>query len=141
MNRLDLALRIRAYSRDFTNATFRDQDIVSYINEAIDRSAQIIPELRGMIHLPRIDSEVILLPKQYHHLLAVYGAARCFEQDERHFQAGNLMNEFETKMFALKADIESGSIDIIDPTTGLPVEMPYAEESVRDVYFDKRRSY
>lgn len=138
MNRLDLSLRVRSYARDFSNATFRDQDVVSYINEGIERCRQIIPQLRGMKDLLKIEHEPILLPEYYHHLLAVYSAARCFEQDERHFQAGNLMNEFETKMFALKAEIESGDTAIIDPD-GNVVTMPFAEDYVRDVYYSKRR--
>lgn len=137
MNLLDLKLRVYSYARDFTSSTFRDGDVVNYINEGIDRMRQVIPQLREMKHLKKIEDELILLPEPYHHLLSVYSAARCFEQDERHFQAGNLMNEFETKMFGLKVDIDAGDIDIIDPD-GNVVEMPYQEEYVTNRYFANR---
>lgn len=138
MNRLDLIIRVRSYTRDFSNGTFREGDIVHYINEGIDRCKQVIPELRGMQPLLRNEHVLTLLPDMYEHLLAIYSAARCFEQDERHFQAGNLMNEFETKLYGLKVAIESGELDIIDPDGNI-VLSPYIEDNVRDVYFNPKR--
>ena len=35
MNRLDLIRRVRSLTRDFSNAIFRESDIVDYINEGI----------------------------------------------------------------------------------------------------------
>lgn len=138
MNRLDLTLRVRSYTRDFSNATFRESDITTYINEGIDRVMQVIPEFRGMKRLRRAEDEVILLPRMYQHLLALYSSARCFEQDERHYQAGKQMNEFETKLQELNNDIMSGDVVIIDPETGDAIHRPFIEDYVRDNYFSRK---
>src|SRR6185312_11165225 len=138
MNRLDLVLRVRSYTRDFSNVTFREGDITSYLNEGIDRVKQIIPELRGMVKLRKSEDEVVLMPSMYHHLLAIYSTARCFEQDERHYQAGKLMNEFETKLMKLNDDILGGEIVIFDPVTGLEIHRPYVEDYVVDNYFSRK---
>ena len=138
MNRLDLVLRVRSYTRDFSNVTFREQDITLYINEGIERIGQLIPELRGMVGLRKAEDVVTLLPSMYHHLLALYSAARCFEQDERHYQAGKLMNEFETKLQGLSSDVLGGEIVIIDTETGIPITRKLVVDTVQDVYFNHR---
>lgn len=118
MRLLELIRRVRTLTRDFTNSIFREQDILDFINEGIYRVKQIIPELEKLERLVEKEEEPKMLPKEYHHLLAVYSASRCFGQDERHYQATTLMNEFEIKMDKLKEDIENGIIKIIDPDTG-----------------------
>lgn len=55
-----------------------------------------------------------LIPEEYQHLLAVYSASRCFGQDERHYQASNLMNEFEIKLNEFKLAVENGEITLTD---------------------------
>lgn len=139
MNRLELMLRARSLVRDFTNSFFREQDIVNYLNEGIERVMQIIPELKDMTPFSGPTDEVKYLPRQYHHLLAVYCASRLASQDERHFQAGNFMNEFETKLDTLKASLLNGEIEIIDPVTGEPIDS-VREEYVVNRYFDPLRS-
>lgn len=114
MQRLQIIQRVRALTRDFSNSIFREQDIIDFINEAIDRLRQAIPELQDMVHLLAQAQEPVLLPSQYHHLLAIYATARCFGQDERHYQSSTNMNEFETKVEELKSAIESGQIVIKD---------------------------
>lgn len=114
MNRTQIVQKVRALTRDFSNSIFREQDIIDFINEGIDRCKQIIPELRTMTHLLTSQQEIKLLPPQYHHLLAVYSTSRCFGQDERHYQASTHMNEFEAKMDELKTAIANGEIIIID---------------------------
>lgn len=114
MNRTQIVQKVRALTRDFSNSIFREQDIIDFINEGIDRCKQIIPELRTMKHLLTSQQEVKLLPPQYHHLLAVYSTSRCFGQDERHYQASTHMNEFEVKMDELKTAIANGEIIILD---------------------------
>lgn len=140
MNRLELVARVRSLTRDLSNAIFREIDVVSYINEGIERMRQVIAEFETMSSLDENSSRPTLLPTQYHHLLAVYSASRCFGQDERHYQASNLMNEFETKLDGLKSAIEGGKIVIVDPETGAPITSSYREDHVRDVYFNKRYS-
>ena len=118
MTRLELIQRVRAVTRDLSNSIFREQDIVSFINEGVDRFKQYIPQLSKMNHLVETNSSPDILPSQYHHLLAVYCSSRCFSQDERHYQATTMMNEFETKLEELKAAIDSADVVIIDPETG-----------------------
>lgn len=121
VNTIDLIKRVRQYTRDFSGMTFTDDDVQSFINEAIDRVAEIMPEFAPMAYLTTTDQVPTYLPKQYHHLLAVYSASRCYFQDERHYQASNLMNEFEIKFADVQAKIESGEITIYDPD-GNPVD-------------------
>ena len=130
MKRSDMVTRVRSVTRDFSNSIFREQDIVDFINEGVDRFRQYIPELASMIYLDTRDSEPILLPTQYHHLLSVYSASRCFSQDERHYQATTLMNEFETKLDELKSNIESGQIVIVDATTGETITATFEPDYV-----------
>lgn len=126
MDRLALVQRVRALTRDFSNAIFREIDIIDFLNEGIDRISQVIPELDGMVHLLSHTDVPILLPSKFHNLLPLYATARCFGQDERHYQSSTFMNEFEVKLSDLKALIETGDIVIIDPVTEEPVEMDNA---------------
>ncbi len=114
MDRLKLIQRVRGMTRDFSNSIFREADIIDWINEGIERFAQVIPELRGLEALNSNSSTPTLIPKTYRHLLAVYSTARCFAQDERHYQASTYMNEFEVKLDELKNAIEAGDIVILD---------------------------
>lgn len=114
MTLLQLIQRVRAITRDLTNSIFREQDIRDFINEGVNRIQQRVPELRGMTSLIALQENVKTLPKPYHHLLSVYATARCFAQDERHYQATTYMNEFEVKLEELKSDIEAGSVTIVD---------------------------
>lgn len=114
MKRLELIRRVRSLTRDFSNSIFREQDIIDFINEGIDRFKQIIPELKGVEKLLANNQEVILIPEEYQHLLSVYATSRCFNQDERHYQAVNYMNEFETKLYSLKDSIDNGDVIITD---------------------------
>ena len=114
MTRDGLVQRVRALTRDFSNTIFREQDIVDFLNEGINRFKQRIPELKGMNMLIARQQEVNLLPIQFQHVLAVYSTARCFGQDEAHYQASTHMNEFEVKLDELKNLIDSGDIVIVD---------------------------
>ena len=87
MNRADLVKRVRIITRDLTESIFRENDIVDFINEGIERFAQVIPEMESIKTLSTATSNVTLIPRAYQHLLDVYDASRCFAQDERHYQA------------------------------------------------------
>lgn len=115
MNLVTLIKRVRQYTRDFSGMTFSDEDVTAFINEGIDRIVEIMPEFAPMVYLDTTSQEPTMLPKQYHHLLAVYSASRCFFQDERHYQHSNLMNEFETKLADVQAKCEAGQLVITDP--------------------------
>ena len=141
MIRSDLIKRVRSLTRDFSNSIFRQEDIVNYINEAIDRFVQTIPEMSTLGYLLVDSTEPLLIPKQYQHLLSVYSASRCFGQDERHYQATSFMNEFENKLDELKIKLEIGEIKLINPVTGLAVVRgSLATDYVVDNYFYNGRS-
>lgn len=138
MNRLDLIRRVRSLTRDLSNSIFREIDIIDYINESIDRYRQYIPELAGMKYLTSGADKPDLLPEQYHYLIAVYAASRCFGQDERHYQATNFMNEFEIKLEEMKSKLEAGEVVITDPQTGEAVGATYEPDYVvtNNYYFN-----
>lgn len=142
MQRSQIVQRVRALTRDFSNSIFREQDIIDFINEGIDRMRQVIPELKNLTYLLTSQQEPTLLPSRYHHLLAVYSTARCFGQDERHYQATTHMNEFEVKLDELKTAIMNGEIVITDPDgnvviVDLPIDYvdlkPYWNKRVVDI--------
>lgn len=137
MDASQLIRRTRSITRDFTNAVFREIDIIDYINESIDRCKQVIPELRDMEYIERGSVGPDYLPDEYHHLLAVYSASRCFAQDERFHQSSTLMNEFEVKLHHLKSLVDSGELIITDPE-GNAVTMSNAEYVV-DSYFGRKK--
>lgn len=133
MNRQELIARVRSLTRDLSDSIFREVDIVAFLNEGINRFRQRIPELRTMSTLQESNQSVTLLPEEYHELIALFSASRCFGQDERHYQASTYMNEFETKLDELKALIESGDI-VIDGSS----ELVLRDEYVRNNYFDDK---
>jgi hypothetical protein len=140
MTRRDLISRVRSNTRDFTNSVFRETDIVSYINEGIDRMKQLIRELRGEIYLSDNNEKPILIPEMYHHVLAIYSTARCFAQDERNYQATTMMNEFEVKLSELVTAIQAGDIIIVD-SNNVEVEANYPTEYVEtESYWGKTMS-
>lgn len=140
MNRLEMIQRVRSHTRDLTNSVFREVDIVAFLNEGIDRIIQVIPEFADMLPLMANDEVPIILPKQYHHLIPVYSTARCFGQDDRPYQSGTLMNEFETKLAKLEADLRSGELVVLDPETGLNIIAGNAEY-ILNTYYPSRRDY
>lgn len=134
MNTRQIKDRIKSLTRDFDGMVFREADLNMYINEAIDRISGCIPELKGMKHIKASDDKPILLPDNYHYLIAVYGASRCFSQDERHYQAGTLMNEFEIKLDELKTRVEAEEEFIYDEN-GNRVKFFTDTDYVVDNYF------
>lgn len=126
MNRLKLIQRTRAMTRDFSNSIFREQDIADFINEGVNRFIQVVPQLKGIPTLVVSEQEPHPIPEQYQHILAVYSASRCFSQDERHYQATTLMNEFEVKLDELKQAILNGDIILTDEN-GIPIPDTSAE--------------
>ena len=131
MKRSELIRRVRSITRDFSNSIFREQDIIDYINEGINRFKQVIPIFKSVPKLLDQNQEPEPIPEEYQHLLSIYSASRCFMQDERHYQSTVLMNEFETKLDELKQAIENGDIVITDPKTGEEIvstnEMDYVD--------------
>jgi hypothetical protein len=134
MKKSDINRKVRGYTRDFSNTIYRQIDIDDYINEAIDRIREVIPELQGMTYLTADSQKPILLPEQYHNLIALYAASRCFLQDERQYEAVTFMNEFEQKLDELKKNILDEIIVITD-VDGNEVTFNYKEDTVTNEYF------
>ena len=133
MNRLKLIQRVRSMTRDFTNATFRENDIIDFINEGINRFKQIIPEVKKEELLLSNQQKLKYIPEEFQELLVIYSTSRCFSQDERHYQATTLMNEFEVKLDELREAIDNGIHNILDPDTGEVITMDLEVEYV-DLY-------
>lgn len=135
MTKLELMIKSSKLLRDESNTIYTKSFISDQINESIDRIKQLIPELRGMVYL-LVDTDMpILIPVEYQHLMSIYACARCYEVDERHYEANKYMNEFEIKINNIKDSIASGELVITDPNTGLPVVNDVNQDYVRNVYF------
>lgn len=136
MNLMELIAKVRRYTRDLTGSLFTSEDVQDFCNEGIQR-LRAIPELKNMVELQTSTDAVILLPNQYHYFIALYGASRCFTQDEQHYQAEQFMNEFETKVFTLERDIASGNVEITDNNGNVIVDSS-RNDYVKEEYFEKR---
>lgn len=136
MNRTQLVKRVRSLTRDFTSSIFREEDIVDFLNEGIDRVKQIFPELNTIPYLLLAEDEPKIIPSQYHSLLALFATGRCFAQDERHYQATQNMNEFETKLDEFRLAVEGGRI-ILKDELGSIIEPFDSEDYVTDNYFKR----
>lgn len=139
MNLKSLHETVRSHVRDFNDTILRKSDITLFINEAIDRVIQVLPQLENIPYLENDEDVVELIPREYIHLLASYATARLMAQDERHYEAGTFMNEFEHKLVDLKEKVDNGEVVIIDPDTGEPLLPEYNTEYVANTYFSRRR--
>lgn len=138
MNKAQLVRRTRSFLNDATAPLFRGQDIDDYMNEGIDRMVQIIPELESVTYLALDEDVPKPIPSAYHHLLAVYAGSRCSSSDQRHYEATQLMNEFETKLDELKDKIDSEEVVLVDEY-GDPLFESKGPEYLVDDYFNPRR--
>ena len=55
MNRIELINRVKKNTFDENSNTFKNDTIIDYINEGIDRITQVIVELSGMKYLTTDD--------------------------------------------------------------------------------------
>lgn len=136
MNLMELIAKVRRYTRDLTGSLFTTEDVQDFCNEGINR-LRAIPELKNMVELQTHTDVVTLLPNQYHYFISLYGASRCFTQDEQHYQAEQFMNEFESKVFQLEKDIASGNVEIKD-NNGNTIVDTSRMDYVDNTYFEKR---
>ena len=139
MNLNALINRTRGYVRDDIGALFKQEDITSWVNEGIDRVREVIYPLNKMVYLTGNSDEPILMPEEWHYLLALYSASRCSTQDEQEYRANNFMSEFEMKLAELKERIELGDIIIYDEDGNvLPPKANSGEsDMVQNLYFKK----
>ena len=121
--------RVRQYTRDTTGSLFTQDDVVAFINEGIDRTKRYV-YFKNMYHLSALTDEPNLLPEQYHHLLAIYAASRCFTQDEQLQLAEQFMNEYEYKTQEVELLINEGEL-VIEGVDNANNEF----DSIKNVYF------
>lgn len=131
----DLVYMTRMYTRDNNSYVFSDTMIKIFINQAIDR----IKHYKVFLNMPYLaDStdEPKYLPPQYHYMLAIFAASRCFDHDERHYEGVEKRNEFEQLFADMIAEIQSGNLDIVDGDGNLVEDGTTYIEYVQDEYFD-----
>lgn len=128
------------YTRDTNSYVFSDNYIDIFINQAIDRLRQY-KVFEGMTYLEYSDDEPILLPSQYHYLLALFAASRCFDVDERFYEGVEKRNEFEGLLDDLIADIQAGNIVITDADGNAVEDGTNYVEYVTDAYFDVKHEF
>lgn len=133
MQMKELINKVRSYTRDTTGTLFPLSDVKSFINEGIDRLRQI-NELNKMSYLNSDSDSPTHLPDCYHYMLSLYGASRCFSQDEQHFPAQSLMDEFNMLYTMLEFGIKDGTIVITD-NDGSPVISTSVVDFIVNVYF------
>lgn len=131
----ELINRIRSYTRDTTGTLFSLSDLQDFINEGVDKLKQI-KALENMSYLEQDSDVPKYLPSQYHYCLAVYGALRCFSQDEQHYLAQTFSDEFNGLFSLLELGIKEGTIVVLNDD-GTPVNSDLDFDFIRDVYFNK----
>ena len=138
MKLIEIRNMTKTMSRDNNGYMFLAYMIDDYINQAIDRLKQTVV-FRNMKHLHNDEEEPILLPEQYHYLLAIFAASRCLEFDERHYEAIDKRNEFEQLLSDLLSEIESGNLEIMssedDDGSSVKLDNGTYIDYVTDKYF------
>lgn len=135
MKHSELIERVRDYTRDDTKSLFPSNYITSFLNEAIDRMRQI-PELKNMKYLAKDEDTPILLPDEFHYLLALYSVSRCYLQDEQNYPSDVYMREFSMRYEELVRGIKNGTI-VIRNESGEIIMSSDIDDYVVDVYFKK----
>lgn len=130
----DLISRIRSYTRDTTGTLFSLSDLQDFINEGIDKLKQI-NSLENMKYLKDNQDVPNLLPPQYHYSLAVYGASRCFSQDEQHYLAQVFAEEFNGLYDLIDLGIKEGTI-VISDDNGNQINDSNIFDGITNVYFE-----
>jgi len=139
MQLIDIVYMTRLYTRDNNSYVFSDTMIKMFVNQGIDRIRQH-NIFSGMGYLQDSSDEPTHLPSQYHYMLALFAASRCFDHDERHYEGVEKRNEFEQLLAEMIAEIESGNLKIFDGVNGNGDEVVTGtsgtDDFVKDAYFD-----
>lgn len=125
----------RAYARDTNSFMFTNTMVDMFINQAIDRLKHE-PIFKGMVKLRDSGDEPILLPEEYHYILALFSASRCLEIDERFYEATERRNEFESLFTSLISEIEAGNLIITDADGNAVDNTACYVDYVTNEYFD-----
>ena len=134
----DIVYMTRLYTRDNNSYVFSDTMIKMFINQGIDRIRQH-KVFSGMGYLSDASDEPTHLPSQYHYMLALFSASRCFDHDERHYEGVEKRNEFEQLFAEIISDIECGKLTVYDENGDeIVTGKTGADEVVKDAYFNVR---
>lgn len=134
----DIIHLTRVYCRDNNSKVFLEANIVLFINEAIDRMKQY-KVFKSLEHLVHPTDELAVIPPHYQYIIPLYAAYRCFETDERFYEATEKRNEFESVFLDLINEIESGNTVITDSEGEVVTDLPNYIEYVTDEYFKPKR--
>lgn len=132
----DLVRMTRVYCRDNNANMFTDTNIIMFLNQGIDRLRQY-KVFQNMPYVSNSSDEITYLPEQYHYLLALFASSRCYDTDERFYEAIEKRNEFEASFSELINEIENGNIIISDESGNIIEAFQNYTDYVRDVYFKR----
>lgn len=113
MTLLELRNMARLYARDSNAQMFKDVVVTAFVNQGIQRIRQY-KIFEGMTELSNDGDIPALLPLQYHYMLALFAASRCFEMDERYYESVERRNEFESLLETIIGEIQAGNLLITD---------------------------
>lgn len=130
----DLVYMTRQYCRDNNNYVFTDTQIKLFLNQAIDRIKQY-KVFKGMKHLELDEDEPLLLPEEYHYMLALFSASRCYDIDERFYEGVEKRNEFESLLEELISEIQSGNLEITDGDGNVVEDGSIYIDYIKDEYY------
>lgn len=133
----ELISRVRSYTRDTTGTLFTSSDVKDFINEGVDRLRHI-KHLENMRYLSADSDEPNILPSQYHYILAIYSAYRCFAQDEQYTPAQSYSDEFEGFYKLLELGLQDGTIVVNDENNNV-IKNEIDFDAVTNVYFNEVR--
>lgn len=133
MNLTELRTRTRRYVRDIAAKRFTNTEIDEYINEGVDR-IRSYSTFKDMPYINAVDA-ISHIPTEYHYMLALFAAQRCFSADNDFYQEQSKRNEFENMFADLITRIEIGEITILDETF-TEVANNWVNDAVTDVYFN-----
>lgn len=128
------------YARDTNGYMFTEDIVDMFINQGIDRLRQY-PIFKKMKYLEDLNDEPTLLPSEYHYMLALFSASRCFDMDERFYEGTEKRNEFESLLDNLISEIESGNLTITDSEENTVVNGANYIDYIKNVYYNDARDF
>lgn len=135
MNLKDLISLTKLYVRDKNGYMFTSDECKLFINQGIDRLLQH-PIFKGMVHLEVPEDIPIILPEQYHYILALFASSRLYDIDERFFEGTQKRNEFEQLFNDLVNQVEDGMLELKDGD-GNPLNISDMYEWFQDYVVDE----
>lgn len=137
MNLKELITLTKLYVRDKNGYMFTDEECKLFINQGIDRLNQY-PLFKDIKHLDAPEAIPVILPTQYHYILALFSSSRLYDIDERFHEGTQKRNEFEQALLDLISQVEEGMIDLLDGEGNVintEDAFPWFQDYVVDEYY------